>query len=138
MTIPSTHSAAFAIPGMIRTSYKVDRETTTKCFDSISDIIPITKEMIVETVCKFYGVSPLQLFGKCRNSRIIIARHMCRYFLYEIGCLTYVNISKMFSSHHTTVMSGNKFLYDQIHLKVDNIYKTDYFKLKNELLNKHG
>ena len=57
-------------------------------------------------VCEKYNISKETIVGKKRTAHIVTARHVCMYALREAIEMTYTDIAKIFSCHHTSVMAA--------------------------------
>ena len=78
----------------------------------------ISEQKIVNIVCDYYNISPLDIMGTSRVGQIALARHVAMYLIRTILNVPYKKIGSLFSGKdHTTVMSGIE--------KVENMLKTD-------------
>lgn len=65
-----------------------------------------TPERVLEAVCRFYGVSRVDLKGKARHKEIVVPRQVAMYLLREDTRLSTPDIGKLLSRDHTTVIHG--------------------------------
>ena len=67
----------------------------------------ITPEYIISVVAEHYGVTPADLSGNKRNSKIVMPRQVSMYLCREIISTPLKNIGKALGNRdHTTVMHG--------------------------------
>ena len=67
----------------------------------------ITPEYIISVVAEHYGVTPADLSGNTRNSKIVMPRQVSMYLCREIISTPLKNIGKALGNRdHTTVMHG--------------------------------
>jgi|ERR1044072_9874653 chromosomal replication initiation ATPase DnaA len=112
MTIPSTHSAAFAIPGL-RVA-------------SINDnfVVTSSEDIIMASVCKYFDLSESDLLKKSRKQPIPMARQIGCYLMIRHCKSTTTHLGKKFGLDHSTISTSNQLIKDQISLPYDNEYKT--------------
>ena len=85
----------------------------------------ITPEYIISVVAEHYGVTPADLSGNKRNSKIVMPRQVSMYLCREIISTPLKNIGKALGNRdHTTVMHGIE--------KIENELQTDD-NLKNTI-----
>ncbi len=78
----------------------------------LHDLVPTEEPMsvkidkIILQVCDKYNISKETIIGKKRTAHIVTARHVCMYALREAIEMTYTDIAKIFSCHHTSVMAA--------------------------------
>lgn len=78
----------------------------------IADLVPTEEPLTVKIdkiilqVCEKYNISKETIVGKKRTAHIVTARHVCMYALREAIEMTYTDIAKIFSCHHTSVMAA--------------------------------
>ncbi|HBX24752.1 MAG TPA: hypothetical protein DEF61_00390 [Firmicutes bacterium] len=78
----------------------------------------LTEEKIIACVSDYYSLTPSQLTGKIRTSRIAMARHIAMYLDREMLDTPFIKIGETFGGKdHATVMNGVK--------KVENSLKND-------------
>lgn len=78
----------------------------------------LTEEKIIAGVADYYSLTPSQLTGKIRTSRIAMARHIAMYLDRLLLDTPFMKIGETFGGKdHATVMNGVK--------KVENSLKTD-------------
>jgi chromosomal replication initiator protein len=86
----------------------------------------ITPEMIINTVCVFYGVAESALTGKGRARNIVVPRQVAMYLLREETECSLVDIGRHLGSRdHTTVLYGCEKIADEINADA---------RLRNEVL----
>ena len=85
---------------------------------AISPSKRLTEDKIIAGVADYYSLTPSQLTGKIRTSRIAMARHIAMYLDRLLLDTPFIKIGETFGGKdHATVMSGVK--------KVENSLKTD-------------
>lgn len=85
---------------------------------TISPSKRLTEDKIIAGVADYYSLTPSQLTGKIRTSRIAMARHIAMYLDRLLLDTPFIKIGETFGGKdHATVMSGVK--------KVENSLKTD-------------
>ncbi len=96
----------------IRTTYfpvlsEVLAEQALKDIISPDEKKVITPEYIISVVAEHYGVTPADLSGNKRNSKIVMPRQVSMYLCREIISTPLKNIGKALGNRdHTTVMHG--------------------------------
>ena len=68
----------------------------------------IQPRKLVEKVAKYYGLTPDDLYGKCRVKNINTARQICMYLMNEELKMSTVKIGAELEKDHTTIMNGLK------------------------------
>lgn len=111
MTIPNTHSAAFAIPGLRIASLNQNF------------IYPFEEESITDAVCTYFHLTREDLGMRCRKNPLPMARQICCYLMIKHAKSTTVYLGKKFGQDHTTITVANQLVKDQLSLKHDNRYK---------------
>ena len=91
----------------------------------------ITPEYIISVVAEHYGVTPADLSGNKRNSKIVMPRQVSMYLCREIISTPLKNIGKALGNRdHTTVMHGIEKIENELQTN-DNLKNTiDILKKK--------
>ena len=103
--------------------------------DEVTEKQALTPEIIIETVCKYYNVSKVDLLGKKKNKEIVDPRQMCMYLITDLLDLPLASIGKIFGGKdHTTIIHAR----DKIsqNLKTNTKLKVEASDLKNMILKK--
>lgn len=75
--------------------------------DTLVSMSALTPEIVMKAVCEEYAVSVEQLQEKNRQPRIVLARQVCMYLLYQDAPLSYPKIGSFIGGRdHTTVIHG--------------------------------
>ena len=92
----------------------------------------ITPEYIISVVAEHYGVTPADLSGNKRNSKIVMPRQVSMYLCREIISTPLKNIGKALGNRdHTTVMHGIEKIENELQ-NDDNLKNTiDILKKKS-------
>lgn len=61
---------------------------------------------VVESICREHGVSPDELLGRRRFSRVATARKHVWLYLHDVAGWSYPELGALFDRDHTTVMDG--------------------------------
>lgn len=72
----------------------------------------ITPELIIETVCNHYKISPEKLKSKNRSKELVHTRHVIFYFLRKYTNITLKAAGLLFNRDHTTVIHSVEHLGD--------------------------
>jgi len=95
-------------------------------------------EFILETICRFFGVSRESLISSSRKKELTVSRQVAMYILRTFGKKSLKEISKIFRREHSTVIYNIKALEKKLRkdarlsLKVDYIVKEINSELFNE------
>lgn len=127
MTIPSTHSAAFAIPGLRR----IDQISTSES----------RSKYIINAVCEFYGIKVQTLSSSSKKQVFVRARQIAAYLLYTFknknrGDSEYLStskIGKIVNRHHSSVVTSIQLVKFELSNKSDNPYKNEVAVIKSML-----
>lgn len=68
--------------------------------------LPDNVRKIIQTVSEYTKCSIEDILGRSRKGEIVIARHLCVYFCYEIITESEVSIGKWFNRDHSTVYNA--------------------------------
>ncbi|MCE1248558.1 MAG: chromosomal replication initiator protein DnaA [Firmicutes bacterium] len=95
----------------------------------------LTISTIQERVCEYFDIGTDELLGSCRESKLIIPRHLAIYLSRELLGASFPAIGKAFGGkHHTTILSA----YNNINKNRKNSsIKVDLENIRN-LLKKSG
>ena len=107
--------------------YNVDIETATRAISDIMKEMPglnPTPELILKSVCNFYGVEENEVLGLSRKAKIVLARQTTMFLIKEILSKSYQEIADILNRDHSTVIYGINRIDDQ---------KKDSEEFKNEL-----
>ncbi len=92
--------------------------------DEVSEKTSLSPDTIIDTVCKYYNISRVDLLGKKKNKEFVDPRQMCMYLITDMLDLPLASISKIFDKKdHTTIIYARD--------KISNALKTNQ-KLKVE------
>jgi chromosomal replication initiator protein len=76
--------------------------------------LPITIGRIIDEVCRTTGVSSENIYSEIRKANISHARKITFYVVRQITGMSYEDIGKEFSKHHSTVMYNINQIEDEI------------------------
>jgi len=120
MLIPSTHSAAYCIPGIIRPYMLNDKKNT------IGAIRMFSKKNVCSAVCEYYG-RPLEVIcGRSQKRTHLKPRQILSYILKVFTEMTHKSIGEMYGKDHTTSMHSVLVVKELLEAKHENEYKDDY------------
>ncbi len=69
--------------------------------------LQVNPDIVIATICKWYGIKEDLVRGKSRLKNLVDVRHVCMYVLRTKLSMNYNDIGKLFSNRdHTTVMSA--------------------------------
>ncbi|MDF2953568.1 MAG: Chromosomal replication initiation ATPase DnaA [Thermodesulfobacterium sp.] len=88
-------------------------------------------EMIIETTCKFFGISREDLFSSSRKKMLSLSRKIVMYFLRHFLNKSLKEISEIFKKEHSTIIYNLKSLENKLRKDVSLKIKVDY--LQNEI-----
>lgn len=107
--------------------YNVDVETATRAISDLMKEMPglnPTPELILKSVCTFYGVEEKDVIGSSRRANIVQARQTSMFLMREIIGKSYHEIAEVLNRDHSTVI----YSIDRI-----NEQKKDNADFQNEL-----
>ena len=84
---------------------------------------------IINDVCDFYGLTPIQVKGKSRLRSFVKARFISMYLLRRRTGLTLKEIGRMFHRDHTSIIHAIQTVEEVLSLKYDNDYQEEIKKL---------
>lgn len=84
---------------------------------------------IINDVCDFYGLTPIQVKGKSRLRGFVKARFISMYLLRRRTGLTLKEIGRMFHRDHTSIIHAIQTIDEVLSLKYDNDYQEEIKKL---------
>jgi chromosomal replication initiator protein len=84
---------------------------------------------IINDVCDFYGLTPIQVKGKSRLRGYVKARFISVYLLRKRTGLTLKEIGRMFHRDHTSIIHACQTIDEVLSLKYDNDYQEEIKKL---------
>lgn len=115
MNIPNTHSAAWAIPGLIRE--KVEGTYA---------------DRIIDTIARYYNVERTTIISKRRDTFLVRARHLAIYLI-RLHCkiLNDGKIAQLLHRDTSTICDARKTVKNR--LEKEDVYQTD-LKAIEELL----
>ena len=100
-------------------------ETVLKDIISPNDKKIITPEYIINTVAEHYDITPEDIIGTKRNSKVVYPRQIAMYLCRELADLSYPRIGELFGGRdHTTVIHAYE--------KISN-FKNSNLAFQNEL-----
>lgn len=79
-------------------------EMEERCISASIFYMPITPELIIHKVCKYYGVSKEELIGMSRCRQIVYPRRIAMYLIRKMIGTSFVNIGTVFNRDHGTVL----------------------------------
>ena len=88
-------------------------------------------EMIIETTCKFFGISREDFFSSSRKKKLSLSRKIVMYFLRHFLNKSLKEISEIFKKEHSTIIYNLKSLENKLRKDVSLKIKVDY--LQNEI-----
>lgn len=132
MTIPSTHSAAYTIPGLANHA-AVSKSEITIGGATIRHLNQLDVNTIILCVCTYYKIKMDELLNKSRKRDILRQRQVCGYLLYRYSQSTLKSISSIFRQDHTTIINSNNVVSAQLSLRIDNEYKQDINNIRQLL-----
>jgi chromosomal replication initiator protein len=105
--------------------------------EALKEILPssrpkhLTITFIQEKICEYYGIRLEDLLGSCRDSKLVLPRHIGMYLCRELLGASFPNIGKAFGGRdHTTIMNG----YSKVNKKKrDPSVRNDLENIKNML-----
>lgn len=92
----------------------------------------VTPEAIIKSVCSYYKVTKTELLGKNKKQEVVRARQICAYLMCEMLSLPLVNVGKLLSRDHATVIHSRNKIAEYIKLN-DRVAK-DVDDIKNIIL----
>jgi len=120
MQIPCTPITAWAIPGLLKNSY---RRTIIQKTDPV--------EQIINIICSYFNLTKNQLIAKNRFKQIVYARHIAFYLIHKKTNLSQKAIAHYFLLDRTTYLYGIRLVEGQLTMKDFNCYKSDVKNLNN-------
>lgn len=95
-------------------------------------------ELIVELVCKFFGISKDDFFSSSRKKEFILSRQIVMYFLRKIFKMPLKDISKLFKKEHSTIIYNINTLEEKLYKDTGLKIKIDYLwrEISKELQDK--
>lgn len=93
----------------------------------------VEPQVIMETICRYFGTDIDVLFKKSRKKEVVMQRHLCQYFLMLHSPLSCTSIAKMFDQDHTTVLHARDTIAQELNHNFDNIYKVHSKQILNLL-----
>ena len=100
-------------------------ETVLKDIISPNDKKIITPEYIINTVAEHYDITPEDIIGTKRNSKVVYPRQIAMYLCRELADISYPRIGELFGGRdHTTVIHAYE--------KISN-FKNSNLAFQNEL-----
>lgn len=105
-----------------KSTNRITMDVATKAISTLTSQVEsgqkLTEEKIIACVSDYYSLTPSQLTGKIRTSRIAMARHIAMYLDRAMLDTPFIKIGETFGGKdHATVMNGVK--------KVENSLKND-------------
>ncbi len=92
----------------------------------------ITKERIVDTVSKYYGLTRTELQNKSRRKDIVLGRHISMWLIRDMLGLTYKEIGVFFKNRdHSTVLMAIEKIDTQ--MKMNDAIQSALLKLKQKI-----
>lgn len=85
-------------------------------------------EYIMDSVCKFYGVSPEAVKSHSRFAKFVEPRHIIQYLLMQRG-FSSTYIGQMFGRDHSSVLHAKKTIINALSMTHENQYKTNYLRI---------
>ncbi|MBO5783278.1 MAG: chromosomal replication initiator protein DnaA, partial [Clostridia bacterium] len=92
----------------------------------------VTPEAIIKSVCSYYKVTKTELLGKHKKQEVVRARQICAYLMCEMLSLPLVNVGKLLSRDHATVIHSRNKIGEYI--KVNDRIAKDVDDIKNIVL----
>ncbi|MBQ9081313.1 MAG: chromosomal replication initiator protein DnaA [Clostridia bacterium] len=92
----------------------------------------VTPEAIIKSVCSYYKVTKTELLGKNKKQEVVRARQICAYLMCEMLSLPLVNVGKLLSRDHATVIHSRNKIAEYI--KVNDRIAKDVDDIKNIVL----
>ena len=65
-----------------------------------------TPEMVLNEVSEFYSIPVDRIKGKARGKEVVLPRQVAEYLMRELCSMSFPEIGKILSQHHTSVMYG--------------------------------
>jgi len=95
-------------------------------------------ELIVELVCKFFGISKDDFFSSSRKKEFTLSRQIVMYFLRKIFKMPLKDISKLFKKEHSTIIYNINTLEEKLYKDTGLKIKIDYLwrEISKELQDK--
>ncbi|HBS02707.1 MAG TPA: chromosomal replication initiator protein DnaA [Firmicutes bacterium] len=85
----------------------VTRKAISSLISAQESVGKLDEEKIIDTVADYYSLTPAQITGKIRTSRIALARHIAMYLIRTLLDTPFVKIGQAFGGKdHATVMNG--------------------------------
>ncbi|MBO7736946.1 MAG: chromosomal replication initiator protein DnaA [Clostridia bacterium] len=92
----------------------------------------VTPEAIIKSVCSYYKVTKTELLGKHKKQEVVRARQICAYLMCEMLSLPLVNVGKLLSRDHATIIHSRNKIGEYI--KVNDRIAKDVDDIKNIVL----
>jgi len=84
---------------------------------------------IIENICDFYGLTTVQVKGKCRMRSYVKARFIAIYMIRKRTGLTLKEIGRMFHRDHTSIIHACQTIEEVLSLRFDNDYQDEIKKI---------
>lgn len=131
-----------AVLGLIARSHMLKESITLSLAKEVINEFGIKEdlnqaELIVESVCKFFGVSKEDLFSSSRKKELTLSRQIIMYFLRKLLEMPWKDISKFFKKEHSTIIYNVKTLEEKLYkdtglkIKIDYLWKEISKELKD-------
>lgn len=103
--------------------------------EDIIDKGTVSIDLIVDTVCKYYNVTKVDMMGKKKNKEIVDPRQVAMYLSTELMDLPLSSIGKMFGGRdHTTIIHARDKI--AVEIKQNGKIKVDVSDIRAMILNK--
>lgn len=87
------------------------------------DEILYVAENIIDSVCKYFNVTPKELRMRKRNRELVDPRHICMYLIKMKTNMQVTKIGDLFDRDHTTVLHGVKSVKNQLTHPADDRFR---------------
>lgn len=86
---------------------EVAKKAISSLISAQDDVGTLTEEKIISAVANYYSLTPSQITGKIRTSRIAMARHISMYLIRALLDTPFIKIGQVFGGKdHATVING--------------------------------
>lgn len=84
---------------------------------AVEQVDRITMNDVLKAVMDASGFRKLELIGSCRDSHLIVARHIAMYAMRELCNETWAKIASFFNRHHTTIIYAHYHVISMIEIQ---------------------
>jgi len=94
---------------------------------------PITTNIILNTVSKYFDVPVAKIMSKSRYSKLVMARQVAQYLMRNQLHMNYSELGRVFERDHTSIIHSVKYINEQMTLKNPDEIVNHLDNIKKEL-----